>query len=225
MLFLIKGLISKCSMSQAFTIRLLMPCLACRMPSWQPLTQRCSSLPSNPLELCWGSCIMSLRPSAWARQPSCAAWSMERLIVERSITLGCALDVSTQAVYSSALNSYLTFCQLHHLDSQAQLPTFCCYTSPSCPITLSLTLFAPTWLGLSPSLNHPIPLFVPTGFCLLLSTLSREHCVVSLALCARNHPSLEMTSHLSINIFLTHCLMTTCCLSPSYWLVSLGCCA
>ena len=54
MLFLIKGLTSECSMSQAFTIRSLIPCLACRMPSWQHLTRRCSSLPFNPLDLRWG---------------------------------------------------------------------------------------------------------------------------------------------------------------------------
>ena len=49
---------------------------------------------------------MSLKPFSQARQPARAAWSMERLIVERSISLGCALDRSTQAMYSSALNSY-----------------------------------------------------------------------------------------------------------------------
>ena len=48
MLFFILGLTSKCSMSQAFTIRSLIPCLACRMPSWQHLTRRCSFLPFNP---------------------------------------------------------------------------------------------------------------------------------------------------------------------------------
>ena len=61
---------------------------------------------------------MSLRLSSRARQPTRAAWSMEHLIVEHSIILGCALDHSTQASYSSALNSYLTFCQLHHLDPE-----------------------------------------------------------------------------------------------------------
>ena len=70
---------------------------------------------------------MSLRPSTRARQPSRAAWSMECLIVERSITLGCALDASTQAVYSSALNSYLTFCHLHHLDSSPTANTLSLY--------------------------------------------------------------------------------------------------
>ena len=82
---------------------------------------------STPSTYTGGSCIMSLRPSAWARQPSHAAWSMERFIVECSITLGCALDASTQAVYSGALNSYLTFCQLHHLDSSPTANTLSLY--------------------------------------------------------------------------------------------------
>ena len=48
---------------------------------------------------------------------------MECLLVEHSITLGCALDHSTQLMYSSALNSYLTFCQLHHLDPDHTIKT------------------------------------------------------------------------------------------------------
>ena len=52
---------------------------------------------------------------------------MECLIVEHSITLGCALDHSTQASYSSALNSYLTFCQLHHLDPEPTVNTLSLY--------------------------------------------------------------------------------------------------
>ncbi|KAG2743558.1 hypothetical protein P692DRAFT_20747660 [Suillus brevipes Sb2] len=40
---------------------------------------------------------------------------MDRLIHERSINLGLALDRSTNQTYSSALNSYVTFCDLHHL--------------------------------------------------------------------------------------------------------------
>lgn len=50
-----------------------------------------------------------------ARQPVRVAWSMERLIHERSVNLGLALDKSTNQSYSSALNSYVTFCDLHHL--------------------------------------------------------------------------------------------------------------
>ena len=40
---------------------------------------------------------------------------MERLINERSISLGYSLDTSSFGAYTSALNSYLTFCNLHHL--------------------------------------------------------------------------------------------------------------
>ncbi len=39
---------------------------------------------------------------------------MERLILGRAIALEHALDTSTHASYSSALNSYLAFCQIHH---------------------------------------------------------------------------------------------------------------
>ena len=40
---------------------------------------------------------------------------MERLVNERSICLGYSLDASSFGAYTSALNSYLTFCNLHHL--------------------------------------------------------------------------------------------------------------
>jgi hypothetical protein len=40
---------------------------------------------------------------------------MERLNHERSILLGMAIDHSTAGTYSSALNSYLTFCKLHNI--------------------------------------------------------------------------------------------------------------
>lgn len=40
---------------------------------------------------------------------------MERLIHERSVNLGLALDKTTNQSYSSAVNSYVTFCDLHHL--------------------------------------------------------------------------------------------------------------
>jgi hypothetical protein len=40
---------------------------------------------------------------------------MDRLINERSISLGYSLDESSFGTYTSALNSYLTFCKLHSL--------------------------------------------------------------------------------------------------------------
>ena len=56
--------------------------------------------------------IPQSRPS---RQPLRAAWTLERLLHERSIALGHALAPSTHGTYSSALNSYLNFCKLHNL--------------------------------------------------------------------------------------------------------------
>jgi hypothetical protein len=40
---------------------------------------------------------------------------MDRLINERSISLGYSIDASSFGTYTSALNSYLTFCKLHNL--------------------------------------------------------------------------------------------------------------
>ena len=56
-----------------------------------------------------------IRISDSSRQPRRDAWTMERLINERSISLGYSLDTSSFGAYTSALNSYLTFCNLHHL--------------------------------------------------------------------------------------------------------------
>jgi hypothetical protein len=56
-----------------------------------------------------------LRLSDTSRQPIREAWTMDRLINERSISLGYSLDSSSFGAYTSALNSYLTFCNLHHL--------------------------------------------------------------------------------------------------------------
>ena len=53
--------------------------------------------------------------SSMSRQPKRDAWMMEHLINERSITLGYSLDTSSFSAYTSALNSYLTFCNLHSL--------------------------------------------------------------------------------------------------------------
>jgi hypothetical protein len=46
-----------------------------------------------------------------SRQP----WTMDHLVYECSILLGMAIDDSTTATYTSATNSYLTFCKLHNM--------------------------------------------------------------------------------------------------------------
>lgn len=48
-----------------------------------------------------------------SRQPARQPWTMARLVHERAVFLGSALDRSTRLTYSSALNSYLNFCRLH----------------------------------------------------------------------------------------------------------------
>jgi len=50
-----------------------------------------------------------------SRQPVRQPWTMDRLIHERSILLGMAIDNSTANTYTSATNSYLTFCKLHDI--------------------------------------------------------------------------------------------------------------
>ena len=57
-----------------------------------------------------------IHSSVPSRQPKRDAWTMERLVHERSIALGMALSRSTQRAYGSHLNSYLDFCSLHHFD-------------------------------------------------------------------------------------------------------------
>jgi len=48
-----------------------------------------------------------------ARQPTWTPWSHERLVHERAIALGHAIDCSMVKSYSSALNSYLEFVKNH----------------------------------------------------------------------------------------------------------------
>ncbi|KAF8554183.1 hypothetical protein OG21DRAFT_1509194 [Imleria badia] len=68
--------------------------------------------------------IRACQPS---RQPTRQPWTLERLLIERSVLLGLALDKSTSAAYSSALNSYLTFCHLHHFDPAPTIDTLSFY--------------------------------------------------------------------------------------------------
>jgi hypothetical protein len=62
-----------------------------------------------------GACDLMFKISPTSRQPIRDAWTLDRLINERSISLGYSIDTSSFGAYTSALNSYLTFCNLHHL--------------------------------------------------------------------------------------------------------------
>lgn len=50
-----------------------------------------------------------------SRQPARVAWSRDRLLRERAIALGLAIDTSTLKCYGSSLNSYITFVKIHDL--------------------------------------------------------------------------------------------------------------
>ena len=49
------------------------------------------------------------------RCPNCEKTKLCHLNHERSILLGLAIDSITAATYTSATNSYFTFCKIHHL--------------------------------------------------------------------------------------------------------------
>lgn len=67
-----------------------------------------------------------------ARQPTRVVWSMDRLVHERAIALGNALDKSTQLTYSSHLNSYLSFVKTHNLPVDPTPDTLSFYTVYMC---------------------------------------------------------------------------------------------
>jgi len=66
--------------------------------------------------------------SVHARQPSRHPWTCERLVRERAIALGQAIDSSTWKNYGSALNSYLNFIKLHDFPLEPTHDTLSLFT-------------------------------------------------------------------------------------------------
>src|ERR1700736_2852537 len=64
-----------------------------------------------------------------SRQPTQPHWSMEKLLHEHSILLGMEIDHSTHLSYTSALNSYLTFCRVHELNMEPTPETLSFYAT------------------------------------------------------------------------------------------------
>jgi hypothetical protein len=62
-----------------------------------------------------------------SKQPARSAWTLERLVHERSIALGYAVDSTSAYTYGSALNSYIEFCHLHNFSIEPTLDTFSFY--------------------------------------------------------------------------------------------------
>src|ERR1700677_479641 len=65
----------------------------------------------NPLDVRWGQC----KNTSTFRKPHREPWTLKCLNYEHSILLRMSIDTSTATTYSSALNSYLTFCKMHAL--------------------------------------------------------------------------------------------------------------
>ncbi|KZP11289.1 hypothetical protein FIBSPDRAFT_696867, partial [Athelia psychrophila] len=61
--------------------------------------------------------------------PAQLAWSIDHLVLKCSILMGMAIDLTTAAFYSSAVNSYLTFCNLHNLPPAPSDDTFSLYVT------------------------------------------------------------------------------------------------
>jgi hypothetical protein len=68
-----------------------------------------------------------MKVSSSSRQPVREAWTTERLLYERSVALGFAIDSTIASVYNSHLNSYITFCRLHHLPIDPTVDTLSFY--------------------------------------------------------------------------------------------------
>jgi hypothetical protein len=67
-----------------------------------------------------------------SRQPHRVAWSRECLEHEHAIALGFALEPASIASYSSALQSYLTFCRLHNFPIEPTPDTLSFYVVYMC---------------------------------------------------------------------------------------------
>ena len=69
-----------------------------------------------------------MRSQTCSRQPIRATWSHERLEHARVLALGSAIDASSAAAYSSALNSYISFCRSHDFPIDPTPNTLSFYT-------------------------------------------------------------------------------------------------
>ena len=64
-----------------------------------------------------------------SKQPSRPAWTLQQLVYECSILLEMAIYAATHLSYTSALNSYLTFCKLHNFDIDPMPETLSLYVT------------------------------------------------------------------------------------------------
>ena len=67
-----------------------------------------------------------------SRQRARVAWTRDRLLRERALALGQAIDISTWKNYGSALNSYLTFVRIHNFPIKPTPDTLSFFTVFMC---------------------------------------------------------------------------------------------
>jgi hypothetical protein len=73
-----------------------------------------------------------IQPTIKSRQCHRVAWTRERLLHERSLALGQSIDLGTWKNYGSALNSYLSFVQMHNFPVEPTPDTLSFYTVFMC---------------------------------------------------------------------------------------------
>jgi len=73
-----------------------------------------------------------IQSSTSSRQPKRQAWTCERLLHERAIALGNAIDNLTWKAYGSALNSYFEFTKLHDFNIEPTPDTLSLFTVYMC---------------------------------------------------------------------------------------------
>lgn len=71
-------------------------------------------------------------PPPSSRQPVREVWSRERLLHERNIALGSVLEPSSLSSYSSAVQSYVTFCRTHDFPIDPTTDTISFYITYMC---------------------------------------------------------------------------------------------
>ena len=67
-----------------------------------------------------------------SRQPKREPWTRERLVRERAIALGQAIDTASWKAYGSALNSYLSFVRKHDYPVDPTPDTLSFFTVYTC---------------------------------------------------------------------------------------------
>lgn len=67
-----------------------------------------------------------------SRQPVREPWTLDHLVHARAVALGCSIDISTAATYTSHLQSYLTFCKIHHMPVEPTVDTLSFFTVYMC---------------------------------------------------------------------------------------------